>query len=230
MTFQPRKYNPPPNYCINPNTAQPLFSFSTVNPTLSDNYICTYPQQAGYIAGSSPATSASNPYANLVISVNQPVSSGFSGGAPTTPGDTAYSPTIGTYHPYGYIGLTSPQAFFDLFGVSYRENLHYASGEYVYPACWHENPAVRYSILSFSCHGSGPLRVAYWTKDLKAIPPSASAYTSIPFQIPSTSFPNLYYKPTCDNYPSSQYAPNFNNYVATCVLPYDPSYTPTVPG
>ncbi|MHB1731863.1 MAG: hypothetical protein ACYCU8_00145 [Ferrimicrobium acidiphilum] len=232
ITFQPRKYNPPPNYCINPNTAQPLFPFSTVNTTPADNYICTLPQKAGYLALQSPAASASNPYSNLVLGVDQPVPSGFSGGAPTTPGDTAYSPTIGTYRPYGYIGLTSPQAFFDLFSTSYRENLHYTYQGNVYQVGWCNNPArfVGPFPQPISCPVNGPVGVPYWTKDLNAIPPSASAYTSIPFQIPSTSFPYLYYKPTCDNYPQSQYAPNFNNYVATCVLPYDPSYTTTVPG
>jgi hypothetical protein len=235
ITFKPRKYNPPPNYCINPNTSKPLFSFSTINSTLPDNYICTLPKEAGYIASNSPNSTSSNPYANLVISASQPLPSAFNGDAPTTPSTTATSPPIGTYHPYGYIGLTSPYAFPALFGYSYRENDHYATGGEVYPACWHQNPYITvHPVYSFSCTTNNLSGVAYWTKDVKAIPPSGFSYTSIPFQLSSSDFQSsadyLYYKPACKNYPSSQFASNFNSYVATCVLPYDPSYTPTIAG
>jgi hypothetical protein len=170
--------------------------------------------------------------------VNQPISSGFSGGVPTTPSTTATSPPIGTYHPYGYIGETDPQSFFDLWGTSYRQNIHYVPNgtEYVYQACWHENTSLRYTgIYSFSCPNTAPSSgVAYWTKDVKAIPPVGYPYTSIPFEVsgrwPQIPADYLYYKPTCDHYPASQFASNFNSYVAACVLPYDPSYTPTVAG
>ncbi len=234
ITFQPRKYNPPPNYCINPNTAQPLFSFSTINPTLADNYLCTVPNQAAYVAMSNAQSTASNPYANLIIDANPAIPSAFDGGVPTTPSTTATSPYIGTYRPYGYIGESDPQSFFDLFGESYRENLLYIphGTNSVYIGCWKWNtPVQSTSIYSFSCGYNGPASntVTYWSKDVKAIPPAGYSYTDIPFGIPG-GFSPIYYKPTCDNYPSSQYAPNFNNYVATCVLPYDPSYTPTVPG
>ncbi len=230
ITFQPRKYNPPPNYCINPNTAQPLFSFSTINPTLADNYLCTLPQQAGYIAGSSPNGTASNPYANLAIAVDQPLSSAFSGGTPTTPSTTSTSPYLGTYHPYGYIGLVGPYSFPALFAESYRENGHWAAGGQIHPAAWCQNPyVIMYPVPTFSCVDN-ETGIAFWTKDVNAIPPPGYSYEPMPFILHSGSFPDLYYKPACDNYPSSQYAPNFNNYVATCVLPYDPSYTPTVPG
>ncbi len=230
ITFQPRKYNPPPNYCINPNTAQPLFSFSTINPTLADNYLCTLPQQAGYIAGSSPNGTASNPYANLAIAVDQPLSSAFSGGTPTTPSTTSTSPYLGTYHPYGYIGLVGPYSFPALFAESYRENGHWAAGGQIHPAAWCQNPyVIMYPVPTFSCVDN-ETGIAFWTKDVNAIPPPGYSYEPMPFILHSGSFPDLYYKPACDNYPSSQYASNFNNYVATCVLPYDPSYTPTVPG
>jgi hypothetical protein len=233
ITFQPRKYNPPPNYCINPNTGNPLFSFSTVNSTASYNYICTFPIQGAYVAMSNAQSTASNPYANLIIDANPVLPSAFSGGVPTTPSTTATSPPIGTYHPYGYIGESSPQSFFDLYGYSYRENLHYVyhGSTYVYDGCWKWNtPVQSTSIYSFSCSSNSPPAsgVTYWTKNVKSIPPPGFSYTTIPFGIPG--FSPIYYKPACDKYPTSQFASNFNSYVATCVLPYDPSYTPTVAG
>ena len=44
---------------------------------------------------------------------------------------------------------------------------------------------------------------------------------------PSSSSPDygLPYEPSCSNYPSSASSPNYNSYVATCVTPYDSSYT-----
>jgi hypothetical protein len=238
ITFKPRKYNPPPNYCVNPNTAQPLFSFSTINSTLTDNYICTLPNRAGFLTNG-PAEPASTPYANIAISTGQPIPSAFHDGKSTTPSTTATSPNLGTYHPYGYIGLVHNSAFYDLSGVSYRENAYnatgyqsyreYGTGYQVTPICWW---AITDNVPNLgSCTYPAPTGGADWTQDVKAIPPS-SYYTSIPFILYPSQFDtmHIYYKPACDNYPTSQFASNFNSYIATCVLPYDPSYTPTVAG
>ena len=219
-TISYQVYNPPPNYCIDPNTATAAYSFSSINPNLVNNYICSLPTNAGLLATTNAVSSSSNPYASIVISTQQPIDSAFDNGSATTTTDMAPNSTSSDPLPYyGLIGLTSPSAFYDLYGASPYEALYYATGGVMYgPVPYYCNPAV----------GTGPgcpNRVAYWTQDKNAIPPP-SAYTSIPFQLGNSIFNNynLYYKPSCAVYPSSASASNFSSYVASCVTPYDSSY------
>jgi len=177
-------FNPPPDYC-------------------GFEYICSLPQNATWVVGSPP-------------SVNLPVSNETSM-VMQVPGYFPYSGTDGGVAPgpgnpsYGYIGLTSPTAIFQLpnwYPILYQDVYTFRSG---YMQTWPDycNPAVG----GIPPGGYCPQDVAYFVYDPEVLPAVPG-----PQDVFSTQYGNVTYQPEC-----STQSGELSN-LQTCVLDFDPYY------
>ncbi len=199
-------YNPPPNYCINPNTGNPQYANSTKlsGPT----YICEYPNNAGYVA--EPVSGESD-----LIWSGGGTAGAFQNGQPVTSNNPLY----------GFIGMAAPASY---------EYLPNPSPPYaVYTDPNYPQPPTN-GILQFwpycqvdyygQTYGADcPSRTTTLYLHDPSILPTTS-FAGVKFVILTISSGFYYYHPSCADYPTSASAPNFSQYVATCVTPYDSSY------
>jgi hypothetical protein len=203
VTTTTQQYNPPPDYC-----------------GTNQYYHCQINQVSGDVAGF--WISIARPYPHVRNDIF-PIASfdSLSNGAVEIPNVPESN--------INYYGVGSWTAFGDAFGSSASSTPTYVdSGSTMVSEPYWCNPYAS-NPYRYTCPYTGyTVFVASGVVFPGGVTYSPGfAVGNTLWNVPSGSSTDygLPYEPSCSNYPSSASSPDYNSYVATCVTPYDSSYT-----